>query len=53
MPLFGFISRELPPRNFAVLAIQEIQTFTNIELVSQLSISQAEKQQEEGAGVGA
>jgi len=53
MPLFGFISRELPARNFAVLAIEEIQTFNNIELVSQLTISQAEKQQEEGAGVGA
>jgi flagellar biosynthesis protein FlhA len=53
MPLFAFISRELAPRNFAVLALEEIQSFNNIELVSQLTITQTEKQQEEGAGVGA
>jgi flagellar biosynthesis protein FlhA len=52
MPLFGFISREIPPRNFAVLALEEIQDVGNVIVVGQLSISQ-EKQQEEAAAAGA
>ncbi|WCL48270.1 flagellar biosynthesis protein FlhA [Leptospira sp. GIMC2001] len=53
MPLFAFVSRELPPRNFAVLALEEIQDVSNVVVVGQLNLSQAEKQQqEEGAGVG-
>jgi flagellar biosynthesis protein FlhA len=53
MAMFAFISRELPPRNFAVLALEEIQDINNVVVVGQLTLSQTEKQQEEASPVGA
>lgn len=53
MALFAFISRELPPRNFAVLALEEIKDVSNVVVAGQLSLTQTEKPQEEASTVGA
>jgi flagellar biosynthesis protein FlhA len=53
MAMFAFISRELPPRSFAVLALEELQDIKNVVVVGQLALNQPEKQQEEASPVGA
>ncbi|MCC5813801.1 MAG: FHIPEP family type III secretion protein [Leptospira sp.] len=53
MAMFGFISKQLPPRNFAVLALEEIQDVTNVGVAGQLTLAQSEKPEEEASRVGA